>query len=250
MFESTAEAQALDGDAGRVGTLSAAAVAHLGIGLAIVAVTAIIVPPVATPEPRTVWVIPIINEIPRGEPSPVQAPRPPKGNPNAGDHSQPVAPTPKTPMTQPVATPDRIPEAPPADAGPDDHNVGPPGDPDGQEHGVPGSNGTSPFGDGTDNGGNSPFTLTGEIERPVLLSKVEPAYPTTARMARMTGRVTIDAVIGLDGGVESAEVSSSTSTLFNEAALDAVRHWKYRPALMNGRPVRVYFKVAVEFVLR
>ncbi len=46
MFESTLEAQALHEATGRLGSLSAAAIAHLGIGLAIVAATAIIVPPV------------------------------------------------------------------------------------------------------------------------------------------------------------------------------------------------------------
>jgi TonB family protein len=57
-------------------------------------------------------------------------------------------------------------------------------------------------------------------------------------------------VIGLDGGVESAEVLASTNPLFDRAAADAVRKWRYRAATMNGAPVRVYFTVVVDFVVR
>jgi protein TonB len=88
------------------------------------------------------------------------------------------------------------------------------------------------------------------MTKPMLLVKVEPTYPDVARMARLSGRVTISAVIGLDGSVESAEVLASTSPLFSDTAIGAVRKWRYRPALMNGKPVRVYFTVVVDFSLR
>jgi protein TonB len=86
--------------------------------------------------------------------------------------------------------------------------------------------------------------------RPLLLVKVEPSYPLAARRAGLSGRVTVSAVIGLEGGVESAEVLASSNPLFDQAALDAVRKWRYRPATMNGRPVRVFFTVVVDFVVR
>jgi protein TonB len=57
-------------------------------------------------------------------------------------------------------------------------------------------------------------------------------------------------VIGEDGGVESAEVVASKNPMFDQTALDAVRRWRYRPALMNGKPVRVYFVVVVDFIVR
>jgi protein TonB len=60
----------------------------------------------------------------------------------------------------------------------------------------------------------------------------------------------VRAVIAPDGSVESVEVVSSTNPMFNDAAVDAVRRWRYRPALMNGRPVRVYFSVVVDFLVR
>ena len=92
--------------------------------------------------------------------------------------------------------------------------------------------------------------ITGEMVRPVLLVKSEPMYPQSARRAGLGGRVTLRAVIAEDGSVESVEVFSSTNSLFDQAAVDAVRTWRYRPALMNGRPVRVYFSVVVSFTVR
>jgi protein TonB len=175
-------------------------------------------------------------------------PKPPKGTDDPGA-SKLVPLPPADPVTPPVATPDRLPEAPSAgEDAPDDTGTGTRGVPEGVDHGDPFGTGIGPTGGGLDDG--SPQPLSGDMERPVLLSKVEPVYPNSARIARMTGRVVVEAVIGLEGGVESAEVIFSTSPLFDAAALDAVRHWKYKPALMNGRPVRVYFKVAVEFVIR
>jgi TonB family protein len=57
-------------------------------------------------------------------------------------------------------------------------------------------------------------------------------------------------VVAEDGSVESVEVLASTNPLFTDAAVDAVRKWRYRPASMGGRPVRVFFSVVVDFVVR
>jgi TonB family protein len=86
--------------------------------------------------------------------------------------------------------------------------------------------------------------------RPVLLVKVDPSYPPAARRAGLGGRVTLRAVVSVDGSVESVEVVTSTNSLFDDAAVEAVRRWRYRPALMGGRPVRVYFSVTVDFLVR
>jgi protein TonB len=86
--------------------------------------------------------------------------------------------------------------------------------------------------------------------RPILLHKVSPDYPDVMRKARLEGRVTVQAVIGLDGGVESVEILRTSNALFDDAALAAVKQWRYRPATMNGVPVRVFFTVEVGFVLR
>ena len=251
MFESTLETQGLGGGERRLGALSVAALAHVGIGLAIVAVTAIIVPKVDTPEP-TYSVFTIAAVIPPGEmaPRPVPAPAPKKGT----DTAQPgraLAPPRAVPDVPPEATPDALPapESDPAPEGPEGPGDGAPGDPNGSRFGIPGGNGDGDAGPG-DGPGVEPLEVTGDMVRPVLLEKVSPTYPRVARQAGLGGRVTVRAVIAPDGSVESVEVFASTNPLFNQAAADAVRKWRYRPALMNGNPVRVYFTVVVDFVVR
>jgi protein TonB len=71
---------------------------------------------------------------------------------------------------------------------------------------------------------------------------VEPVYPELARRARIEGDVTLRAVIYEDGLVGDIEVLAAPrgDLGFVEAALAAVRQWRYRPASQAGRPVAVY----------
>lgn len=251
MFESTIEAQGLHDGERRFGTLSIAVMAHVGIGLAIVAVTAVIVPKVTPPEP-VYTVFTIASVIPPGEIAPKPAPAPKKGadTPKPGGA---LAPPRVAVDVPPEVTPDALftQESDTAPEGPEVPGEGTPGDPNGSRFGIPGGDGD---GDGLpgpgDGPGVDPLEVTGDMIRPVLLEKVAPSYPRVARQAGLGGRVTVRAVIAPDGGVESVEVFSSTNPLFNDAAVEAVRKWRYRPALMNGRPVRVYFSVVVDFLVR
>jgi protein TonB len=251
MFESTLEAQReADGDR-RLGTLSAAALAHVGFALAIVVVTAVIVPKVSPPEPP-VSPFPVVAVLPPDllaqRPAPVPAPK--KGD-AAVKPGRTVVPPRDVPEVPPVQTPDSLPtnakdDAPDDFEGPGD---GTSGDLIGSPSGIPGGVGDGGTGPGSEEGA-APVEVTGDMVRPVLLVKVEPSYPQVARRAGLGGRVTVRAVIAENGDVESVEVFASTNPLFNDAAVDAVRRWRYRPALMNGRPVRVYFSVRVDFLVR
>ena len=250
MFESTLEAQALQQRDRHFGTLSAAVVAHVAIGLTILFVTALIVPPVHPPDLPPI-VIAILPRIPLGE----LAPRPAAQAPKKGSETAkpgravvvPRAPKPTAPTETPGVLRAPAPDSPPA--GPDGPGDGAFGDPNGSPSGVPGGHG-SDEGGGGDDAVSGPLYVTGDMQRPVLLVRVEPQYPEAARLARLGGRVTVRAVIGQDGTIESAEVVASKNPLFDQAALEAVRRWRYSPALMNGTPVRVYFTVVVDFVLR
>ena len=249
MFESTLEAQGLNVGERRLGTLSAAALAHVGIGLAIVAVTALIVPPVHPPDPSPAPFA-IVSMIPLGDVTPRPAPAPKKGT-DTPKPGRALAPPRVVPDVPPEATPDALPapESDTAPEGPDVPGEGTQGDPNGSRFGILGGTGDDETGPG-DGPRVDPLELTGDMVRPVLLEKVSPSYPRVARQAGLGGRVTVRAVIAPDGSVESVEVFSSTNPLFNEAAVEAVRKWRYRPALMNGRPVRVYFSVVVDFLVR
>ncbi len=91
----------------------------------------------------------------------------------------------------------------------------------------------------------------GGVSNPVLLDKVQPAYPELARKAGIQGKVYIQAIVNSQGVVVNVSILSSTAPDlgFEEAAMEAVRRWKYKPGEQNGRPVDVYFNVAVEFTI-
>lgn len=137
----------------------------------------------------------------------------------------------------------------PRDFGSELPGSGPPGE---GGRGGEGGNGDRPGGPGDREGAGSsgpPLLVSGDIEPPVLLHKVEPVYPEIARRARMQGRVVLRAVVGFEGDVESVEVLSATSPFLEDAAVVAVKQWRYRPARYHGLPVAVYFTVTVSFVL-
>jgi len=94
---------------------------------------------------------------------------------------------------------------------------------------------------------------TGDVTNPELIaeSKIEPEYPELARVARLEGNVILQAIIKADGTVGDVEVlrTNRPSMGFEEAAIEAVRQWRYKPALQNGNPVEVYFTVFVDFKL-
>ena len=251
MFESTLEAQSLHEGQSRFSALSAAALAHVAIGLAIVAITAIMVPPVHAPDaPPPIFVIGPRILLEDVAPRPIRPPAPKKGS-EAARLGVIVAPRRVIPYAPQRTTPETPLLSPPEDSpqGPEPIGAGAPGDRDGNAWGVDGGTGNGEAGPG-DGVGVAPVDVTGDMVRPALLVKVEPAYPLSARRAGLGGRVTLRAVIAEDGSVVSVEVFASTNPLFDEAAVEAVRKWRYRPALMNGRPVRVYFSVVVSFLVR
>lgn len=87
------------------------------------------------------------------------------------------------------------------------------------------------------------------VTDPVLLKKVAPGYPSTAQINSKQGKVFLKATIDEDGRVTDLEVLSSTAPVFEAAAAPAVCCWRYRPAMRNGSPVKVYFTVVVDFRL-
>jgi protein TonB len=78
---------------------------------------------------------------------------------------------------------------------------------------------------------------------------VTPQYPQMAKIARVQGPVVLAAVIGKDGTIQGLRVVSSASPLLNQAALEAVKQWRYRPYILNGEPVEVDTTITVNFTL-
>jgi protein TonB len=180
---------------------------------------------------------------------------------------EPKAPEPDPATVQPVAVPEATPatpapEPPPAATTP----VEPTGEPgEGTGGGSGGGNGK---GKGPGNGsGENPGTqgvpggegkdmppddaildVTGDMQTPLLIHRVEPEYPEFARQAHKQGDVILQVVVGTDGKVESVKVLKS-EPLLDRAAVKAVAQWIYRPSIYRGRPVKVYVTVFVSFHL-
>jgi protein TonB len=79
--------------------------------------------------------------------------------------------------------------------------------------------------------------------------KVQPVYPPLAKQARIQGVVILEAIIGKDGAVTEVKVISG-HPLLQQAAIDAVSQWKYKPTLLNGEPVEVVTTVTVNFAFQ
>jgi periplasmic protein TonB len=95
----------------------------------------------------------------------------------------------------------------------------------------------------------TPIPLHKGIREPRKIVDVAPVYPQFAQMGHIEGLVIIEATIDTRGGVQAARVLRSVPFL-DEAALAAVRQWRYTPALLNGVPVPVIMTVTVNFTLQ
>jgi protein TonB len=82
----------------------------------------------------------------------------------------------------------------------------------------------------------------------LLLQKTTPLYPPIAKAARVSGTVVLQAMISKTGSIENLRVISGPAML-QQAALDAVKTWRYRPYLLNNDPVEVETTVNVIFTL-
>jgi TonB family protein len=89
----------------------------------------------------------------------------------------------------------------------------------------------------------------GTVTEPRKLKGVPPVYPPVAESARIQGAVVVDAIIDVEGNVKGARVVRSVPPL-DQAAVDAVRQWKYTPARLNGAPMECIMSVTVTFKLR
>ncbi|HXY02872.1 MAG TPA: energy transducer TonB [Terriglobales bacterium] len=81
-----------------------------------------------------------------------------------------------------------------------------------------------------------------------LIHDVAPTYPPEAGRARIQGSVVLMAVIGKDGSIEDVRVESGLPILA-QAAIDAVKQWRYKPYLLNGEPVEVDSRITINFTL-
>jgi TonB family protein len=89
----------------------------------------------------------------------------------------------------------------------------------------------------------------GAVAQNNLIRKVQPVYPSAAKVDHIQGAVEIDAVISKDGLPVELRVVSSPDDSLSESALEAVRQWRYRPTLLNGQPVEIETRIMVNYTL-
>jgi periplasmic protein TonB len=81
-----------------------------------------------------------------------------------------------------------------------------------------------------------------------LIHDVPPQYPPEAGRERIEGTVVLMAVIGKDGSVEDVQVVSGLP-LLAQAAIEAVKQWRYKPYLLNGEPTEIDSRITINFTL-
>jgi protein TonB len=91
--------------------------------------------------------------------------------------------------------------------------------------------------------------LPSGIRPPVKTVDVAPVYPAIARTAHVQGIVILEAVLDAGGQVNDVHVLRSIP-LLDQAAIDAVRQWRYTPTLLNGRAIPIVLTVTVSFTLQ
>jgi protein TonB len=94
----------------------------------------------------------------------------------------------------------------------------------------------------------APISVGGDVQEAKIIHRILPLYPPLARRARISGKVELHGLIGVDGRIRALRVLSGHPLLI-QSALDAVRQWVYRPTLLNGSPVEVEAPITVNFTL-
>jgi protein TonB len=95
----------------------------------------------------------------------------------------------------------------------------------------------------------APLPVGGDVKPAKLLTRVPPVYPSLARGQHVSGDVLIDALIDPTGHVTTMKIISGP-TLLHQAAMDALRQWKYQPATLDDKPVQMHLTVTVQFRLQ
>lgn len=86
-------------------------------------------------------------------------------------------------------------------------------------------------------------------EKPEVIERIIPEYPKMARQLGITGNVFVEVLINTSGDVEEAKVVSGNEML-NDAALEAILKWKFKPGIQWNRPVKVRMVIPVQFKLK
>jgi len=91
------------------------------------------------------------------------------------------------------------------------------------------------------------YVVGGDVTAPVATHKVDPAYPASALKAKAGGLCIVEAIVDEHGNVTSPKLLFAENDDLGKAAIEAVRQWKFKPAMRNGVAVRVIYNLTVSF---
>jgi len=94
------------------------------------------------------------------------------------------------------------------------------------------------------------YQVGGGVSAPVVIRRIDPEYSEEARKARYQGVVMLQALVRKDGTVDVLNLVRSLGFGLDQNAIDALKQWRFRPAMMNGKPVDVRINVEVSFNIR
>jgi TonB family protein len=87
----------------------------------------------------------------------------------------------------------------------------------------------------------------GEVQKPEILTQIPPQYPEAARRARVEGKVILESIIDKEGNIINLRVLQGQPMGLDLAATEAVCGWRFKPATLEGEPVKVYYVLTVNF---
>jgi protein TonB len=93
------------------------------------------------------------------------------------------------------------------------------------------------------------YSLKDLEEEPTVTYRLPAAYPGTLRMQRVEGSVVVAFTVTARGVVQDPHVLSSTHEGFEQAALDSVKRWKFKPGQKDGKAVAAKVQVSIAFSL-
>lgn len=96
----------------------------------------------------------------------------------------------------------------------------------------------------------APIHLSFGMTRPEVIHQVQPRYSEQARRAGVQGMVIVEAVIDEQGQVTNVRLIRGLPMALDQAALQAVQQWRFKPALLAGHPVKVFYTLTVNFTIQ
>jgi protein TonB len=234
----------------KLGLLTASVAGHTVIVVAIIAVGLM---RIQFPERSPRQMIDFVFSPTVTLPPPLGVPRPVASAPRPAVQRSPAA------VTAPEVVPADIPVVPQtaADLAPTAVNAGAgsgTGDPLAAGSGDVGSPDGVPGGVGETASVSEPSTqiyrVGSGVSQPIVIHREQPLYPAIALRGHMQGSVTVQCIVNRSGEIRDVEVVHSTFGAFDEAAINAVRRWRFTPGMLGGKPVDTIFELTVNFSTR